>query len=306
MAEVRHSFELTRFPAAELAALPVEVDDAVREALTEGGVPGTWVEGRLADEHLSVVVAEDGEPLIRFGSERRGFPAAYYVHPKTGAVSIGRLPDHAPVNASLAAFTETVRQATLLYPFYTPGPPSSFDACREAADRLAAVIETVEPGAMEPGRFWIEFWSDVSHGDWATADEQRRWRHAAERETTLTFVLEQPDLHEAALDAFVTELNRDHALTNGGVVSLRRGQYWFSDDKAAGLFALAPPGDPAYDRRQETALRLLFREFRRFSSRNGPLRVSVNNQEIGRIVSEAVGPPELEDAIVSTWRSTGD
>src|SRR4051794_17477637 len=123
MGEFHRPFELMRFPAEELAALRVEADDVVLEGLTESGVPLTWVAGTLADEHLSLVRAEDGASLIRFGSERRGLPIAYCVHPETGAVSSGELTELALVNASLSAFTETVRQVMLLYPFYTPGPP---------------------------------------------------------------------------------------------------------------------------------------------------------------------------------------
>jgi hypothetical protein len=155
----RISFENTTFPGipqvAEILALP----SSVRRSLFEEGVPEHFFyRGYSADPDLSVFRAERRSLFVRFGSDSCGIIGIDCASGNVIHVSSGLRERVAFVNATPGGFTETARILAQEFPYGTSG---ELEESHLAADRMRAIIWSVDSEAAAPGNYWPNYADEV-------------------------------------------------------------------------------------------------------------------------------------------------
>lgn len=152
----------------------------VAEHLEVIGLPAVLFGGRFRlDRELQRVRRPDGYSLLRLGDVM--LATALCVDPMTGrvveiwdsgrlrALRIGKLPwRESFVNSTLGKFVETATAVIDRLPYYHGD--SSLEERRSVARELGAMIESIDPPAMDSDLFWSTFVDDVEIGDFATED----------------------------------------------------------------------------------------------------------------------------------------
>lgn len=134
------------------------LDDDVAGFLSDHGVPR-----RIFDLRASTSLEKVGAPgaeVICFASSTGG--AKIGIDPRTREVI--RLDASAPqgrkfVNTSATLFADTARAVAGQVPFHSP--EATADEVRLDAERVAAMIRAIDPGAMEPDRYWSSMVDDI-------------------------------------------------------------------------------------------------------------------------------------------------
>jgi hypothetical protein len=155
----RISFEKTTFPGtpqvAEILALP----RSVRRSLFEEGVPKHFFyRGYSADLDPSVLRTERRSLFIRFGSDSRGIIGIDCDSGNVIHVSSGLRERVIFVNSTPGKFTETARILAQEFPYGTSG---DLEEGHIAADRMRAIIWSVDSQAAAPGSYWPDYTDEV-------------------------------------------------------------------------------------------------------------------------------------------------
>jgi hypothetical protein len=155
----------SRFEAAEFIGLE-SVPDAVRDDLR--ALPKSFFGRRYSSSsHVEWMELPSRGGLIRFWTT--GILGEMYVDPSTGEV-LERLaiPDGTPrvVNSSVRQFARSLTTILDMFPFYDAD--ASDEELDAAADRVRAVLASIDQLALVPDSFWGDFVDDVSAGDFAT------------------------------------------------------------------------------------------------------------------------------------------
>lgn len=155
----RISFEKTTFSGipqvAEILALP----RSVRRFLFEEGVPKYFFyRGYSADLELSVLRTERRSLFVRFGSDSRGIIGIDCATGNVIHVSSGLRERVVFVNTTPGRFNETARTLAQEFPYGTSG---ELEESHIAADRMRAIIWSVDSGAAAPGSYWPDYADDV-------------------------------------------------------------------------------------------------------------------------------------------------
>ena len=154
------------------------IPSAVRAAIEAAKLPHDFFSRRYLT--LPMVEPTDvpgGGTLYRIGTE--GLVCSIYWDPASGAVLSRTDRPIGPhqqtpagrvffVNSSLRQFVETVQGMLAAFPYYDR--TAEFEELEAAADRLRALIEPIDPAALEPNTLWDAFAADVANGDFATED----------------------------------------------------------------------------------------------------------------------------------------
>jgi hypothetical protein len=166
--------------SAEIRAMLEAFPDALH-TLFSTGVPIDFLgTGRYTvAATLAIVDIPSRGRMIRFGEGT--MPSNFCIVPRTGeVVDLSCVPDHEFVNSSLTQFVRVVKAVTGRFPFYDTS--DDLDERNRVGDELAAMIEEIDPPAMEIDLFWSTFVDDIRIGDFPTEDvlARNRRNHGSE------------------------------------------------------------------------------------------------------------------------------
>lgn len=155
----RISFETTTFPGTPQVAAILALSPSARRALFEEGMPRHFFyRGYAADLDLSILRAEGRSLFVRFGSDSRGALGIDCVSGGVIHISNGPWERVIPVNATPSKFTETARILAEEFPYGTSG---GLEESHVAADRMRAIIRSVDSEAAAPGSYWPDYADEV-------------------------------------------------------------------------------------------------------------------------------------------------
>jgi hypothetical protein len=141
---------------------------AVRHALFVEGAPRGFIGRRyLADPTLTLLQVKGIAQILRFGSS--GLGDAVGIDFNTGHVlEIIKAPDPVSVfvNTSVRQFTETVKAMIGKFPYYDS--VADENKIITVANELGKVVQSIDPEAGIPDRYWSTFIDDVEMGDLST------------------------------------------------------------------------------------------------------------------------------------------
>jgi hypothetical protein len=155
----RISFEKTTFPGIPHVAWILALPLSIRRSLFEDGVPRHFFyRGYYANTDLSVLRAAGHSVVVRFGSDSWGTLGVDGASGNVIHVRNGPGATETYVNATLSKFTDTARVLAEEFPYGTSG---ALEESHRAADRMRAIIRSVDSEAAARGSYWSDYPDEV-------------------------------------------------------------------------------------------------------------------------------------------------
>lgn len=153
-------FELRRFSEQEVRRVGLSKELAVE--LSAGGVP-VDVLGRFEAVREPYEVSTATRRVVCFGES--GLREKICLDPQTGeVVQVGDGREEGTfVNTSLSHFRRVAQMLVERFPFHAAG--ADLEERERGASAVALAIESIDPCAMVPDRFWSTLVDDIAIGD---------------------------------------------------------------------------------------------------------------------------------------------